>query len=308
MTSPKIQKYIVRACAKETIKAIIDDLDGDYYEILVDESKDISHHEQMALALRCDGFNPSDRLHAKSYLIEINDFEFAFLLHLMLKVLVLSNELSKPLKRKEQNIVNSMVFLDLTKERLQKLREEGRKEFMDEVSSFCAKHDISVPEMEEFYIPGKSKRRLSSVTYSHHLQAEFFYAVIDLQLQELNNRFDVVSGDLLLSMASLNPANSFANFDKERIMTLAKHYPNEFGGSKLQDLNYQLDTFIMPMRRGDSRFSDLKGISDSTKAMVDANLVETYSLVYLLMKSTLILPVATATVERAFSSMKYIKE
>ncbi|XP_059306440.1 uncharacterized protein LOC132057868 [Lycium ferocissimum] len=206
--------------------------------------------------IKCEGSNPSDRLHAKAYLIEINGFEFAFLLHLMLKVLVLSNELSKALQRKEQDIVNAMVFLDLTKERLQKLREEGWKEFMDE--------------------------------------AKLFYAVIDLQLQELNKRFDVVSGDLLLGMASLNPANSFANFDKERIMTLAKHYPNEFGGLKLRDLNYQLDTFIMHMRRGDSRFSDLKGISDLTKAMVDANLVETYSLVYLLMKLTLILPVATA--------------
>ncbi|XP_019226788.1 PREDICTED: zinc finger MYM-type protein 1-like [Nicotiana attenuata] len=52
MTSPKIQKDIVSACAQETVKAIIDDLDGDYFGILVDESKDISHHEQMALALR----------------------------------------------------------------------------------------------------------------------------------------------------------------------------------------------------------------------------------------------------------------
>ncbi|XP_075085083.1 uncharacterized protein LOC142168317 [Nicotiana tabacum] len=52
MTSPKIQKDIVSACAQETVKAIIDDLGGDYFRILVDESKDISHHEQMALYLR----------------------------------------------------------------------------------------------------------------------------------------------------------------------------------------------------------------------------------------------------------------
>ncbi|XP_060212166.1 uncharacterized protein LOC132639760 [Lycium barbarum] len=43
---------IVDACAKETIKAIIEDLDGDYFGIMVDESKDISHKEQMALVLR----------------------------------------------------------------------------------------------------------------------------------------------------------------------------------------------------------------------------------------------------------------
>ncbi|XP_060210402.1 uncharacterized protein LOC132637307 [Lycium barbarum] len=45
-------KGIINACAKETVKAIIGDLNGDYFGILVDESKYISHKEQMALMLR----------------------------------------------------------------------------------------------------------------------------------------------------------------------------------------------------------------------------------------------------------------
>ncbi|XP_009597598.2 uncharacterized protein [Nicotiana tomentosiformis] len=52
MICPTIQKEIVDACAKETSKDIIKDLDGDYFGILVDESKGISHKEQMALVLR----------------------------------------------------------------------------------------------------------------------------------------------------------------------------------------------------------------------------------------------------------------
>ncbi|XP_055801539.1 uncharacterized protein LOC129870714 [Solanum dulcamara] len=52
MISPKIQKDIVRVCAQKIAKAIIDDLGGDFFGILIDESKDISHHQQMALALR----------------------------------------------------------------------------------------------------------------------------------------------------------------------------------------------------------------------------------------------------------------
>nr|XP_016471946.1 PREDICTED: uncharacterized protein LOC107794011 [Nicotiana tabacum] len=228
---------------------------------------------------------------------------FASTVH-VLGVLLMSNELSKALQNKEQDIVNAMIFLNLTKERLQQMRYEGWKPLMDEVYLFCTKHDILVPNMKEFYIPGKSKRRPSSVTYSHHLRVEHFYTVIDLQVKELNRRFDVVSGNLLLGMASLNPANSFANFDKERIMTLAKYYPDEFGELKLRDLSHQLDTFILHMQHGDPRLSDLKGISDLAKALVEANLVETYSLV----KLTLILLIATATVERAFSSMKSIRE
>ncbi|KAG5577803.1 hypothetical protein H5410_057937 [Solanum commersonii] len=49
LTCPMIQKDIVNACGKETLKAIIGDLNGNYFGILVDESKDISHKEQMAL-------------------------------------------------------------------------------------------------------------------------------------------------------------------------------------------------------------------------------------------------------------------
>ncbi|XP_033510281.2 uncharacterized protein [Nicotiana tomentosiformis] len=258
--------------------------------------------------LQRPGSEADDRLQAEAFLSKINAFDFVFLLHLMLKVLMMSNELSKALQKKEQDIVNAMVFLDLTKERLQVMREDGWVSLMDEVSSFCAKHDIVVTNMEEFYIPGKSKRRPSTITYSHHLRVDLFYSVIDLQLQELNSRFDVVSGNLLLGMASLNPVNSFANLDKEKIMTLAKYYPDEFGKLKLRDLSHQLDTFILHMRRGDLRFSDLKGIGDLAKALVKANLAQSYSLIYLLVKLTLILPVATATVGRAFSSMKYIKD
>ncbi|XP_047267637.1 uncharacterized protein LOC124898059 [Capsicum annuum] len=43
---------IVDACTKETIKVIMEDLDGDYFRIIVAESKDISHKEQMELVLR----------------------------------------------------------------------------------------------------------------------------------------------------------------------------------------------------------------------------------------------------------------
>ncbi|XP_070002157.1 uncharacterized protein [Nicotiana sylvestris] len=52
MICPTIQKEIVEACAKETTKVIIEDLGDDVFGILVDESKDISHKEQMALILR----------------------------------------------------------------------------------------------------------------------------------------------------------------------------------------------------------------------------------------------------------------
>ncbi|XP_015161270.1 zinc finger MYM-type protein 1-like [Solanum tuberosum] len=52
MTSPIIQKDIVSACKIETIKAILEELNGAYFALLVDESFDISRKEQMATVLR----------------------------------------------------------------------------------------------------------------------------------------------------------------------------------------------------------------------------------------------------------------
>ncbi|XP_057250688.1 uncharacterized protein LOC130591398 [Beta vulgaris subsp. vulgaris] len=52
MTAPSIQKDIINACATETTKAIMKELDGDFFTILADESADISDKEQLALCLR----------------------------------------------------------------------------------------------------------------------------------------------------------------------------------------------------------------------------------------------------------------
>nr|XP_016447137.1 PREDICTED: zinc finger MYM-type protein 1-like [Nicotiana tabacum] len=257
--------------------------------------------------IKYEGSTSNDRNQAKYLLSEIKTFKFIFMLHLMLKVLALSNELSKTLQKRDQDIINVVEFLNITKKRLQDMRESECESLLECASSFCVMHDILIPKMNEFYFLEKLKRNSSSICYSHHLRVQIFCAVIDVQLQELNDRFDVVSSNLILGMARLNPVNSFANYDKGRIMTLAKCYPNEFDEVQIRDLSYQLDTFIIHMRCGNAKFSNLQGISDLAKALVEINLVETYSYIYLLLKLTLILPVATATVERAFLSMKQIK-
>ncbi|XP_059285607.1 uncharacterized protein LOC132039078 [Lycium ferocissimum] len=51
LTSPYIQRDIITACKMETVKYIIKDLNDDYFSILVDESRDVSCKEQMAIVL-----------------------------------------------------------------------------------------------------------------------------------------------------------------------------------------------------------------------------------------------------------------
>ncbi|XP_074318753.1 uncharacterized protein LOC141655579 [Silene latifolia] len=52
LTCSDIQKEIANACATVTTSKIIQELDGDFFSILVDESGDIADKEQMALCLR----------------------------------------------------------------------------------------------------------------------------------------------------------------------------------------------------------------------------------------------------------------
>ncbi|XP_016461108.2 uncharacterized protein LOC107784483 [Nicotiana tabacum] len=144
---------------------------------------------------------------------------------------------------------------------------------VEHVSSLCDKHDIMIPKVDARYFLGKSKRRALDVTYSHYLHVDIFYAVIDLHFQELNRCFDAVSIDLLLGMDSLNPANSFGNFDKNMIMRLAEYYLNEFDSSKLRDLSCQLDSFIVYARSVDKRFFGMKRISDLAKVLVKSDLL-----------------------------------
>ena len=109
---------------------------------------------------------------------------------------------------------------------------------MTEVSSFCTTHDILILNMDEiFVVSGRLRRNTQQNTNLHHYGVKLFYVVIDMQLQEFNNRFSKVNTDLLLCMACLNPSNSFVAFDKEKFIRLTKFYPSDFLGRDILALD-----------------------------------------------------------------------
>jgi len=68
----------------------------------------------------------------------------------------------------------------------------------------------------------------------------------------------------------------------------------------------QLDNYIDDLRKDDS-FKELNNLVDLSVKLVETQRDKVYDLVYLLLKLVLILPVATASVERAFSAMNSVK-
>jgi len=81
--------------------------------------------------------------------------------------------------------------------------------------------------MDNIFIPtGRSRRNTRSFPNLHHYRYDLFNTIIDLQVQELNNRFIEVNTELLFCIVFLNPSGSFAAVNKEKLL-LAKFYPND---------------------------------------------------------------------------------
>ena len=120
---------------------------------------------------------------------------------------------------------------------------------------------------EIFVVSGRLRRNTQQNTNLHHYCVELFYTVIDFQLQELNN-----------------------HISKTNILAL----------------DPQLQNYIFDMRINDS-FLELQGVGELTENLVKIEKHDTYPLVYLFVKLVLIIPIATAIVERSFSAIKYIK-
>ncbi|PKU70027.1 hypothetical protein MA16_Dca014473 [Dendrobium catenatum] len=100
-------------------------------------------------------------------------------------------------------------------------------------------------------------------------------------------------------MSCLNPNNSFSAYDKEKLIQLAELYSIDFSIVELVALEYQVSTYILNMRSSEE-LSSLDNIADLAKQIVKDKKDIVYPLVHRLLVLALTLPVATATVERAF--------
>jgi hypothetical protein len=160
--------------------------------------------------------------------------------------------------------------------------------------------------MEEPYVDPRQPRKKSGITNKHHYEVDCFNEVIDWLLQELDSRFNEKNSQLLVCSAAFSPRDSFRDFNVESLISLAKLYPDDFSSNNLRDLRDQLNMYIADVRE-DSEFSNLNSIGELSQKMVQTRKNQYYPLVYRLLKLVLVLPVATATVERCFSAMKLVK-
>ncbi|XP_016649660.1 PREDICTED: zinc finger MYM-type protein 1-like [Prunus mume] len=197
-----------------------------------------------------DDVNQDNLGEANRLLKEIQTFDFVFHLYLMRFILGITNDLSKALQKKDQDIVNAMMLVQRCKQKLQSVRDDDFDDLLGQVSMFCGKNDINVPNIDDLFVPqGRSRRKAHKITNHHYYRVDLFLTIIDKQLVELNNRFTETSIE----------------------------------------------------------FSSLNGITDLTEKLVNTGRNRIYNYVYLLLTLALVLPVATASVERALSAMNIVK-
>ncbi|KAL5546116.1 hypothetical protein UlMin_005803 [Ulmus minor] len=73
---------------------------------------------------------------------------------------------------------------------------------------------------------------------------KLFYSVIDMQLRELNDRFNEVNTKLLICMVCLSPIDLFSSFDKKMLVQLVKYYQDDFSTAELMALDVTTRVFI----------------------------------------------------------------
>ena len=112
--------------------------------------------------------------------------------------------------------------------------------------------------------------------------------------------------DLRVFMASFSPTNSFSAFNVENLVKLAGFYPHDFEFQEMNQLHFQLHHYINDVRN-DENFKNLRSLAELSMMLVKDGKVPRYEIVYKLLKLVLVLPVATAGVERVFSIMNLIK-
>ncbi|KAF8113626.1 hypothetical protein N665_0047s0033 [Sinapis alba] len=256
--------------------------------------------------VQTEGLDGSKRQQAFGLLKYLHTFDFVFYLQLMLDILGLTNNLSKALQKRDREILNAISLVGSTKRQLQKLRDEGWEGFVAKVYSFSENNKTEVVNMEKEFVDSRRPRKKTGITNLHHYKMDCFYTVLDMQLQEFNDRFDEVNSELLVCMASLSPIDSFRQFDKSLLMRLADFYQDDFSSMERRSLEKQLDIYLDNVQR-DERFTNLESLGDLARVLVDTRKHLSHPLVYRLLKLCLLLPVATASVEMCFSAMKIVK-
>ncbi|XP_010484985.1 PREDICTED: uncharacterized protein LOC104763292 [Camelina sativa] len=289
-------KYTADQNEVEVVKSIIEEIDHDVFALLVDESADVSDKEQMAVVFR---FVDKSGI-VKERFLSITHVSETSATSLKSAIDNLFAKYGLSIKKLRGQGYDGAVGASCKRKDM--IRESHRKKIQEEINN--GERSTGTGFNQEISLQRPGNTRWSSHYRTLVRLIELFSSIIELQ--EFNNRFNEVNTELLICVASLSPIDAFSEFDHSKLLTLSKFYPDDFSSGEFISLEQELSIYIDNVRNDDI-FSNLKNLGDLARLLVETRKHMSYPLVYKLLKLVLILPVATTTVERCFSAMKFIK-
>ena len=225
------------------------------------------------------GSTPAGRAKAAGAVKLMMSFDFVFILHVMKELMGITDLLCKKLQQKTQDIVNAMDDVATTKKLIQSLRDHGWSALLNDVTSFCIKQGIQVPNMNAFYADYIRSRAENELSVEHHYKYDIFTVAIDQQLHELNSRFSEQATELLVLCTSLDPRDSFRSFKIDDICLLAsKFYPADFSEQERNNLRHQLQHYEFDVL-ANPQFQNLSTIADLCRRLAETRKSNDYYLI-----------------------------
>ncbi|KAL9668111.1 hypothetical protein QQ045_002486 [Rhodiola kirilowii] len=161
-------------------------------------------------------------------------------------------------------------------------------------------------EVPDFSAPHEIRRGASHqqnrITIEHYYRVDIFYTVIDSQLQELNNRFNDDTVELIILSSTLDPKELRTTLRVDDICKLVdKFYPINFDEDERISLCMELQHLKLP------DFNTLIEISELCQWLTRTRKSNMFPLIYKVITFIMTLLVFTATNERSFSRMNIVK-
>ena len=129
----------------------------------------------------------------------------------------------------------------------------------------------------------------------HHYHFDIFNATIDVQLQELDNRFGEQPIELLKLCSALDPKDAYKSFNVDDICRLVeKYYPLDFSERDRTGLKIQLKLFEHDVQNH-LKFQNLSSMAELCRRLVETEKSQVYPLIDRLIRLILTPPMSTVT-------------
>jgi hypothetical protein len=156
----------------------------------------------------------------------------------------ITNVLCQALQQKFQDILNAIHLVSNAKKLIQKLRDDGWDNLLENIVSFSKKSEINISDLSARYIQGRGRNQKNHITMEYLYHFDIFNTTIDFQLQNLDSRFGEKEKEFLTLSSTLNPKDAYKSFKIDNTGILAeKNYLLDFFEQEKINLRYKLRYF-----------------------------------------------------------------